>query len=130
MYDEDRDSIRARVTTLVELDSTACSMLSTACILIQDDESASELLRRIREHIHITDEAELMYETNYFLDYVKDLLDILSTIESNGPLPQLRSFIRDHYEALLYNRELLMAALNNMKQEDDLDKLRANYWMN
>jgi len=130
MYDEDRDSIRARVTTLVELDSTACTMLSTACLLIKDDDSARELLLRVREHIHITDEAELMYETNYFLDYVKDLLDILSAIESNGPLPELRNYVRDHYETLLYNRELLMAALNNMKAEDNLDKFRANYWMN
>lgn len=130
MFDENADTIMGRLAELVELDSVACRMLSTACIMIQDDSNASALLQRVRDHIRITEDEEGMYETNFYLDYVKDLLEILDAISSNGPLPEIREAIRDHYEVLLYNRELLMSTLNTIKKESELDARRENYWMN
>ena len=130
MFGEDAESIRARVTTLSELDVTACNMLSTACILLKDDDTAVHLLQRIRDHLSAASEPEMMYETHFFLDYFEDLLDILSAIESNGPIPEVRDYIREHYETLLYNKELLIGTLNRMKREDHMNKVRANYWKN
>lgn len=130
MFDEDKDSILERINELMELDATACRMLSLATLLIKDDESAVQLLARVREHIRITDDTDRMFETNYYLDYISDLLDILNAIETNGPLPKVRDTVRDHYETLLYNRELLMSSLNTMQREIALDNLRDNYWKN
>jgi len=130
MFDEDTESILDRIQTLISLDAVACNLMSTACILIRDEESATELLRRIREHVSITEEPKLMYQANYYLDYIKDLLDILSAVEAGGQLPKIRDEVRDHYETLLYNRELLMKSLNYLHQEDQMDQRRNNYWMN
>jgi len=71
-----------------------------------------------------------MLEATYYLDYVSDLLDILDRIQTNGPLPQIRDTIRDHYEVLLYNRELLLVTLGHIKKETKLDARRENYWKN
>lgn len=71
-----------------------------------------------------------MYQANYYLDYIKDLLDILEAIESNGNLPAIREEVRDHYETLLYNRELLLKSLNTIKNEDKTQACRENYWKN
>jgi hypothetical protein len=130
VFNEDADTIMSRVAELMELDSVACRMLSTACILIPEDSNASALLQRVREHMRITEDNEAMFEANYYLDYIKDLLEILDAISSNGPLPEIRETIRDHYETLLYNRELLLVTLGHIKRESEIEARRENYWMN
>lgn len=130
MFEENNESIMARMEEIMELDSVACRMLSTACLLIQDDDSAASLLSRVREHMRITAEEDAMFEANYYLDYVSDIIDILDRVQANGPLPQIRETIRDHYEVLLYNRELLLSTLNHIKKETKIDGMRNNYWMN
>lgn len=81
MLNETPKSIFERVANFSSLDAMACRLLTSACLLIEDEESALELLRQTRAHVRITDDTERMYEVDYYLGYVKDLVDILSNLK-------------------------------------------------
>ena len=130
MLDESNDQIMGRLLNLSSIDKTLCKLLLGACIAIQDDETAEFLIKRLREHIAITDETSLMYDTEHYLSYVKDLVDLSEGFEQVRPVKMLHDKARDTYEVLLYNRDRLTEVLNGLKREDDMDAMRENYWKN
>ena len=130
MFDEDQETMLDRIEEFAAMDAGICRMLAGACLLLESEETAIELLHRVREHISITDDSDRMFEVDYYLDYVKNLVEITEGIKGPGPANRLRESIQDAYEVFLYNRGLLQGVLEGRKKEDDLDGFRRNYYLN
>jgi len=130
MLGESNDDIFERVIGLTHKDAAVCKMLTMACIGMRDDESAESLLKRVREHLAITEDEERMYTADYYLLYVKDLLDLSSRFKMVKPVKDLHESIRDSYEVLLYNKGGLGEVLRKIRKEERLEAMRENYWMN
>jgi hypothetical protein len=130
MLDETNDDIFERIVSLTHKDAAVCKMLTMACVGMRDNESAESLLKRVREHLAITEDAESMYTAEYYLSYVKDLMELAAGFRSVPPVKILHESIRDSYEVLLYNKGGLGEVLRKIRKEERLEAMRENYWMN
>ena len=129
MY-ESPDELSMRVQKFVAMDTAVCKMLCVSCMLVRDDEAAFELLKRIRKHVSSADDRLKLFDTDFFLNYIKDLLDILLGFSSNPLTEDFKEAIQDTYEILLYNKDTLRLILYDSFNEHMLDKKREKYWLN
>lgn len=130
MLEESPEDILDRVENFALLDLAACKILSTACLMIPDERSAHELLSLLREHMIDQTEVDKLYDIDFYLGYVREVLDLLGGLSSNPMTDELERKIRDTYEVFLYNRSVLGGVLNSASKAARDDAMRDNYWMN
>jgi len=131
MLDETFEEIMLRVEKFSIMDGAACRMLGSACILLSDDASAQELLQRLRNHIMLTKDSTQLFDANFYLKYVEDILGILEDVTLGEPAAEeIKRHIKDSYEVFLYNKLTLIKVLDEAYVETVTDKKRKNYWRN
>jgi hypothetical protein len=130
VFGETAETIDEKIEVFTLMDAKVCKLLTGACLLMDDEAAAVGLLRRLRNHISITDNEDRMYEVDYYLDYVKDLVEIVEDLQGTKPVRRMRADVKDIYETFLYNRLLLQNVLYLKKKESDLDEMRSNYYLN
>lgn len=127
---ESPEDISIRIQKFMTLDSTVCKMLSVSCMVMRDEEGAIELLKRIRSHVKLGEDRIKLFDIEFFLEYIKDLLDILNGFSANPLTDDFKASIQDTYEVFLYNKDSLRYILYDSFNEHRLDKRRENYWLN
>lgn len=124
------EDIIDNIMLIQKLDASICKTLALACLSIKDDMAAEFLLKKIRAHLTLSESTEEMYQADYYLEYVNDILLMTEGFEQIPAINMLRNKVRDMYETLIYNKESVIAALNNFEKQDLIDGLRENYWIN
>jgi hypothetical protein len=130
MLEADKGEILKLVAALQHVDAAIVRALSAACVVIKDEEAAAILLERLRQHRELSLDTNSMYSVDYFLNYVKDLVELSEGFKAVPPLYDLHMKAKNTYEVLLYNLPVLYTILENIKTEDRLDAMRENYWRN
>lgn len=130
MLDESKDQILGRIIKLAKADASLCKMLMGACVSMKDEEAAEILLKRLRAHVDTGSDSDKLYNVENYLEYVEDLVDLVSEFKHVPIMKGLHEHVRDTYEVLLYNKIGLYAALQELKRQDHIDAMRENYWMN
>lgn len=127
---ETDEQILERVNKLNDMANSVCQMLLTASIAMPDDEAAAHLFKKLREHISLVKDNDNMYETEYYMERVHDLVELSSMFKEVPVLKNMYKELQDHYEVLLFNQTSLYKILNETRKQDMLDGLRDNYWKN
>jgi len=127
---ESNDDIFERLIRLTHVDAAICKMLMMACAAMKDDDTAEHLLKRVRDHLAITEDADKMYNTEYYLSYVKDLMDLADGFKAVRPVKLMHEKVRDTYEILLYNKNSLDDVLLRLQKQERKAAMRENYWKN
>lgn len=130
MLDRSYEDVVQSISLITQLDASICKTLAVASISIQEEAIAESLFRKVRAHISLTENFDEMYSADYYLNYIKDILDMGSIFERSSSLGALLNRVQDVYEILLYNRVHLIAALNNLRRDDIFNEIRDNYWLN
>jgi len=130
MLEESQDDLLNRMQGIAQVDASICKMLMMACLGMSDGDSAEFLLKRIRDHLAITEDEESMYDPEYYLSYVKDLVELAEGFNHVKPVKYMHENVRDTYEVLLYNKFNLAGILNKLRKQHTKNAMRDNYWMN
>jgi hypothetical protein len=130
VLEESEDMLLDRIMSLAKFDATVCKILMAACAGHPDDETAELIMKRVREHTSMSRDPEAMYDVDHYLDYVKDLVDLSHGFDRVRPIKLMYEKIRDTYEVLLYNKSSLEEVLEYVRQKEQIDAMRENYWKN
>ena len=127
---ETDEQILDRVNNLNGMASSLCRLLMSASIAMEDNEAADHLFHRLREHVAAVRNNDQMYEVQYYIERVEELVELSSMLKDVPTLGRLHAAILDNYEALLLNRLGLYKVLEGTRRADVHDGLRENYWRN
>ena len=127
---ETDEQILGRVAKLNSMANSLCGILTNAAVGMEDELAAEMLFKRVREHISMVRDNDEMYQLEYYMERVHDLVELSSMFKGVPVLKEMHKELLDHYEVLLFNKSSLFKVLNDSRKQDTLNGLRENYWKN
>lgn len=127
---ETDEQILERVNKLNSMANALCKILTNAAMGMDDDMAAEMLFKRLREHITLVKGNDEMYQTDFYMERVNELVELSAMFKGVPVLGKMHAELRDHYEVLLFNQTSLYKVLNETRKADMIDGLRQNYWKN
>lgn len=122
------DQILDRIFALEDLSITICATLTRASVAMEDEESAEQLFKKIREYVQLS--STMGYSADEYLEALEMLVELSRMIRGVPMLKDLHEALRDNYEVLLFNKVNLIQGLNEIKRQEQHSGLRKNYWRN